>query len=396
MYVPGIRKLFAFLTYVVLDVRVESEAARVKIRRDRRRRLRCPGCGGRMTRNYSDWQTVLDLPLGIFRKVLIDYEVVQGRCRGCGKYTTFKPAEMATEHSATWRYMRFVSGLCRHLSLAEVAEIVPIHPSTAMRWDRRVLKEELPQPDLDNLHAILVDEKYLGRAHGYVTLVMNALTGELVHLRDGNKGDALRAFYERLTPEQRRNIQAVGMDRAGEYKRVTEEYLDADIVFDKFHLHKNYNEVVDDVRRKEYNKARAEDREAIKGQRFNLFRNPENRTDDQEEQLAQLFEMNRNLFITDVLHEDFREIFTYRYAGWAEKRLESWIARAKATGIEALVRFANGLTRDKQEILNYFKHRITTGPLEAFNNIVARILHRTCGMGNLGYLFQKLRQESLA
>jgi ABC-type branched-subunit amino acid transport system substrate-binding protein len=43
----------------------------------------------------------------------------------------------------------------------------------------------------------------------------------------------------------------------------------------------------------------------------------------------------------------------------------------------------------------YLAHRITIGPLEAFNNTVSRIIHRACGVRNLDYLFLKLRQESL-
>ena len=45
--------------------------------------------------------------------------------------------------------------------------------------------------------------------------------------------------------------------------------------------------------------------------------------------------------------------------------------------------------------LNYCKHKITTGPLEAFNNTISRIIHRACGVRNMDYLFLKLRQESL-
>ncbi|MFO8011682.1 MAG: transposase [Phycisphaerae bacterium] len=53
------------------------------------------------------------------------------------------------------------------------------------------------------------------------------------------------------------------------------------------------------------------------------------------------------------------------------------------------------LERAEDEILNFCKHRITLGPLEGFNNLISRIMHRACGVTNLDYLFLKLRQESL-
>jgi transposase len=40
----------------------------------------------------------------------------------------------------------------------------------------------------------------------------------------------------------------------------------------------------------------------------------------------------------------------------------------------------------KEEILNFCEHRITLGPLESFNNTVARIIHRACGVTDLDYL----------
>jgi len=69
----------------------------------------------------------------------------------------------------------------------------------------------------------------------------------------------------------------VGIDRAGAYKAVIEEELaHADIVYDKFHLIANYNAVIDKIRRGEWRAAGEQDKTFIKGQRYNLFRNPEN------------------------------------------------------------------------------------------------------------------------
>jgi len=43
--------------------------------------------------------------------------------------------------------------------------------------------------------------------------------------------------------------------------------------------------------------------------------------------------------------------------------------------------------------VNYCRHNIATARLEAFNNTVARIIRRACGMPDHDYLFLKLRQE---
>lgn len=58
------------------------------------------------------------------------------------------------------------------------------------RYETDVLEADLPEPDLDNLEVLLVDEKSVRKGHGYVTVVLNGRTGELLHMavksqRDG-------------------------------------------------------------------------------------------------------------------------------------------------------------------------------------------------------------------
>lgn len=144
--------------------------------------------------------------------------------------------------------MRQVCLLCRWLPTSRVCEVLPVTAATAWRYDRYILQTELPEPKLEGLEAILIDEKYIGKA-GFITLVLNARSGELLYLAEGRGKEALDGFFARLSAKQKENIVAVGMDRSGAYKSVVEQRLpQADIVFDKFHLISNYNEVIDKVR----------------------------------------------------------------------------------------------------------------------------------------------------
>ena len=254
----------------------------------------------------------------------------------------------------------------------------------------------MPPPKLDELRILLVDEKAVRRHHGYVTLVMNGENGELLYLAEGKKKESLQGFFDKLSPAQKGSIRAVAMDRAGAYLEVVKEQLpDADIVFDKFHLIANYNAVIDEVRREEWRKASAQDKHVIKGQRYNLFRRPENRTAEQAQSLANLLRINSNLALADLLKDALHQIWEYRYPGAAVKYLKRWMDWAQASAVPAIEKFGRNLLKVQKEVLNFCKYRITTGPLEAFNNTVSRLIHRACGMQNLDYLFLKLRQESI-
>lgn len=397
MYVHGIRKLFRFPGYVVAKVSMTSDLVQVNLRRDKRRRLVCPACGATMGRNRVKLQTARDLPLGTALRVVLIYEAIQGCCSACGSYATIHPPGIDDHARATRRLMEFVSRLARFMPLSHVEEVVPVDDATAFRWDKAILGQNLPEPDLDNLRVLLIDEKAVRKHHGYVTLVMNGQTGELLHMAEGKKKASLQSFFDKLSQEQKKRIVAVGMDRAGAYREVVKAELpDADIVFDKFHLIANYHAVIDEVRRAEWRKASAEHKSVIKGQRYNLFRNPWNRTPAQSQSLMALLHINENLAVAYILKDALRKLWTYKRRKWAAKYLARWVRWAAVSGVAALRKFGRSLLRAKEEVLNYCKHRITTGRLEGFNNTVSRLIHRACGMRDMDYLFLKLRQESLA
>ena len=390
-----LRSLYESEGYRVESVNTEPGRAQVTLLWDERRLPRCGACGKLMRINRKTWQGAMDLPLGPASFVLVVYEAVQGYCRHCGRYETVRPLEIVEQHTATLRLMRHISLLCRWLPVQRVCELVPIPPMTAYRYDRYILQTELPAPQLDGIEALLIDEKHLGRA-GFLTLVLNARTGELLWLAEGRGKDALNGFFAKLTAPQKASIAAVGIDRSGAYRAAVEAHLpEADIVFDKFHLICNLGEVIDKVRRRTQAQTDAEGRALLKGQRYNLLRNPENLSTDGRRDLKLLLAANRELSVVYLLKDAFKAVWTYTYRRSADKCLSNWIAMALESGIRELARFARGLTEAKEQILNFCQHRITSARIEAFNSIVSRVIHKACGVANLDFLFLKLRQESL-
>ena len=381
--------------YRVASMNTDGEMAQVELVRDQRCSVGCPKCGTPLRINRVARQSAMDVPLASAGTVVIVYEALQGRCDPCGRHHTVRPLGVVENHRATLRLMRLVSLLCRWMPSSRVCEVLPVSPATAWRYDRYILQTELPEPKLDGLEAILIDEKHLGKK-GFVTSVLNARNGELLYLAAGKDRQCLDAFFSKLTPEQRAGILAVGIDRAGAYKAAVEKWLpQAEIVFDKFHLVANYNDVIDKVRRRSYRDANLTERDFIKGQRYNLFRNPENLTENGRQQLDLLLEANADLNTVYTLKDSLKQVWTYTYRKCAEKCLLNWIETALASSVAELKRFANGLLEAKDQILAYCKHRITSAKIEAFNATVARVITRACGVSNLDYLVLKLRQESL-
>ncbi|MFT4640698.1 MAG: transposase [Verrucomicrobiales bacterium] len=114
--------------------------------------------------------------------------------------------------------MRRVSQMARYAPVTAVAEMMGLGESTVRRYDMAVLKEDLPEPNLDGLRVLIIDEKSIRRGHGYVTLVLNnGETGELLHMAEGKKKASLESFFDKLTDKQKASMEAVCIDRAGSY-----------------------------------------------------------------------------------------------------------------------------------------------------------------------------------
>ena len=338
----------------------------------------------------------MDMPIANAAIVYILYPRVQGRCSHCDYYVTTRPAEIHPTKDSTWRLMRAVSAWASAAPASAVALMFEISEATVRRYDMEVLESTLPPPDLDNIRSLLIDEKHMGRRHGYVTVVLNGDTGELLHMAKGKKRESLESFFEQLDTSQKQKIEVVGIDRAGSYQAaVTQHLSDAAIVYDRFHLVMNVNQAVDEVRRSEWRAADKSGKKLIKHSRYLLLKNPEKLSEKAAERLRSLRDANENISTAYQLREQFRVIYLYQREGWARRALGSWCELAEASGLKPFQRLARGFRKHSDRITSYIKHRLTSGRIEGFNSKLARAINRACGIANLDYLYLKMRHQSV-
>lgn len=325
--------------------------------------------------------------------VEIELETPQVRCPKCGHFHTLRPSYIHPTMGFTWRFMHLVSTLLTYVPARKLAELLGISHSSVLRIDKAVLKRELPEPCLDNIEGILVDEKYLGPSFGFITLVINARTGEPLHIAKGKDGAALDDFFKKLTDKQKRSIKFLGIDRANAYRAETLKHLPhVKICYDAFHLVSNMNEVVDKVRRAEFAHATEGHRKLVAGKRYHLLRGRENLSEDAAKELAALLAANRNLNIAYILKEQFRLIFMQKSVTAAMWQLSRWIRLAVKSGVEQVKRFALGIAKNFNEIMNGIRYNINSGRIESANAGIKRIQSKCCGLFDIEYLFLKMRQ----
>jgi len=94
---------------------------------------------------------------------------------------------------------------------------------------------------LKDITRIAIDEISIGKAHKYITLVLDLETGSVVFIGDGKGADSLDPFWKKLK-KSKASITAVAIDMSPAYIQAVRTNLPkATIVFDHFHLIKYFN-----------------------------------------------------------------------------------------------------------------------------------------------------------
>ena len=150
------------------------------------------------------------------------------------------------------------------------------------------------------------------------------------------------------------------------------------VVFHRFHVVKLMNDKLSSIRRSVQRRAEEEAKEALKGSRWLLLKDPGNLKEDRDEakRLEAALELNAPLAAAYYLKEDLRQLWSQSDKETASSFLDGWIERARATGIRQLITMSNTLSLHRKGLLAYYDVPISTGPLEGTNNKI-KTLQRT-------------------
>ena len=153
-------------------------------------------------------------------------------------------------------------------------------------------------------------------------------------------------------------------------------------VFDHFHVVKLFNEKLSNLRRELYRETTNQlHKQVLKGTRWLLLKRPEH-LDPQRNEIARLEEalrLNQPLAAAYYLKEDLRQLWEQPHRTAARNFLTSWVMQAMASDIKTMQTFARTLLAHSWGILNWYKHPISTGPLEGLNNKIQTMKRQAYG-----------------
>ena len=158
---------------------------------------------------------------------------------------------------------------------------------------------------------------------------------------------------------------------------VSQNFPQASIVFDRFHVIKLLNEAVDKVRMQE-----ARIHKAVKGHKYTFLKHNRNLTATNLNAKYELMDAYPALGEVVRLRELFNDYWEFKDVEQASAFLAYWCEIAQDSKIQPILKFVNTLKAHWSGIINYIKRKISNGILEGINSKIQLAKRRARGYRN--------------
>ncbi len=341
----------------------------------------CPQCGRAECGAY-DVEEKTWRHLNFFEhNAYLHARVPRSECPECGVKTVSVP--WGREGSGfTLLFEAFVMTLVCEMPVNAIARLVGEHDTRLWRILNYYVEKSRAQQDYSRVSNIGIDETSSKRGHNYISLFVDLDESKVLFATEGKDAKTVAAFSDDLKehggdPAQ---IEEVCCDMSPAFiNGIENNFENAHITFDRFHVMKVVNEAVDKVRREE-----TKDRIELKGSRYVFLKNPDNLTIKQQGILGALNIKSRNLKTVKAYHIklNFQELFLEPTKELAEIFLKKWYFWATHSRIEPVIEAAKTIKRHWDGVLRWFKSRVSNGVLEGINSLVQAAKNKARGFRN--------------
>lgn len=309
------------------------------------------------------------------------------QCKDCGA-TFSEQYDCITSEQLTKRLKDKILSECFNRTFKEIAEEYGIsRPSVKRVFDEYIgeinasYKPYAPQ-------VLGIDEVHLHKQ--YCGVFVDVTGQRVIEMTENRNKETVKSFLKSLPDKEK--ITCVTMDMWKIYKFAVKEVLpNAVIVIDKFHVIKELNKALEDLRRRLRKDMSKEARISLKNMRFLFLTGVENLTQRQKDQLQEIFDEYPQFEMPYNLKEMLRDIFTYaKTKEEAERAYAYWVKLCEKNFCTEYFQFIRTVKYWHKEIFNYFDYRYTNAQTESLNNVIREI-----DRAGRGYTFDVLRAKML-
>ena len=346
----------------------------------------CPRCGA-ISETIHDEEPRCVRHLDVWgKRTFLHFLSRRFDCEQCRRSFTEELAFVDAKRRQTRAFEQEVYKACIGSNKKKVAKDKDLSQSSVRDIFNRLARQQQRPLGSGELTRVLgIDEISLKKRHQQFALVASDIERRcLVAVLPSRDKESLEHWLDSLSDSQRKAIRFVSIDMWAPYRlAVSNKLAHATLVVDRFHVMKQLNTRLTQLRSNIQRNATPEVRSTLKGSRWILVRNRCDLKEEEQTQLNKILDLCPQLRTLYLLKEEFRAIFERIHCrDKARKFLAAWVLKAQYTGNKFLQKFVTTVNNWREEILNYFIERITNGFVEGLNGSLRNIIRAAFGYRN--------------
>ena len=393
----------------------------------------CPHCGSKMYRHGRYTRKLKEMPVYPDTTYTLIIKAQRYRCPECGftlrqEIPNRYPGTNITKRVAAW----IKAFLNAKFPVSQIEDITGIHWDTIRKIQEELISQALNEDEdlrIKNGYRpkyLAIDEFAIRKMHKYATCVMDLEKGHVIWAGLGRAKADFEHFFKDIPTDYLEQVEAVAMDMNASYNLLVEQYLpQATIVYDRYHMQAQFGrEVIGTTRleavkvhrkqadqliiqaecetqneTREMLEAQAKEEKRIasllKKSRWTLLKNSKKLKDSEQQKLATILESHKEVAICYAMKEEMIRLYELRNEQQARDGWLNWFSAAKASGIPALVKFAQLKEKRLLGLVAHATIPISTGKLEGFNNVIKTAKRTAYGYLNNEFFLRLIRYLSL-
>lgn len=350
---------------------------------------RCPHCQSKAVAGYDHAPERRWRHLNVCQ---LESEIVcalpRGQCKDCKKvYTVHAPWE-GRSRGLTQEFEAFALTLMREMPVSKAGEI--LGETDQKLWRALFAHVDAAWAELSWESVVWVgaDEMNRKKRHNYLTVFVDLVAKRVLLAVEGKDATVWERFSEQLLKHNGhpKAITQIAIDMSPAYQKgVRENFGNAHLVFDKFHVVTQVVQAVEEVRRKETRQdARA--REQLERTSWLWRKNPEAWTAGEQERWAQLKDKPLVTGLAYAMRLELQQAYASGTLEQARRRFQAWgrwvraEAQALTSGLlEPMRKAADTVERHLEGILGHWKQGLTTAFLEGLNSLFSATKRKARG-----------------
>jgi transposase len=287
--------------------------------------------------------------------------------------------------TTTQRYGAYLVAACRDTSIAAVARREGVGYKLVAGLYYTAAAAQHPVGPPPPVRILGLDEIAVRKGRGdFKLVVVNGETGAVVDQLAARDKATVRTYFAGWPPELRATVEEVTADFWEPYHDLAAEFFpQARRTGDRFHVQKQVNTALNQVRIAERRGRAADERAELAELRGRLLRNGADLDADDQAWVREAGAVYPALGVAYDLKERLRRMYEEAASRQAAAiRLGWWVKKARTSGLAAFEKLADFMARWWDTVLNYFAERHSNGVVEGCNNKIKLIKRRAYGFTN--------------